>query len=144
MNSASSNPLSGIVRRAAVLVVLATMAGTNGCGPQPVTGGTAGVLRSGGQALAEVQVTLHRQEGASWKVIGFADTATDGSFELVTPGAAGPLALPPGEYRATLESVGAPVQIPTVYSNPESSPLVISCSGGDDKLNLEIAETLIR
>jgi hypothetical protein len=124
-------------------VVLVTLL-LPGCGPRPVAGGTPGVLRTGGQPLPDVQVKLHRQEGASWQVVGFADTTTDGSFQLVTPGAAGPLALPPGEYRATLESVGAPIQIPPAYAKPDSSPLVVSWSEGDDTLNLQIVETLIR
>jgi hypothetical protein len=94
--------------------------------------------------LAEVQVTLHRQEGSSWQYVGFADTTTDGTFELVTRGAAGPLVLPPGEYRATLESVGAPIQIPPVYTQPDSSPLAIRWSGNEGKLELQLAKTTIQ
>lgn len=126
------------------IVVLVVAAITSGCGPRPVVGGTPGVLRSGGEVLAEVQVTLHRQEGTSWQYVGFADTTTDGSFELVTRGAAGPLVLPPGEYRATLESVGAPIQIPPVYTRPDSSPLAIRWSGSESKLELQLAKTTLQ
>lgn len=126
------------------IVVLFVAAITSGCGPRPVVGGTPGVLRSGGEVLAEVQVTLHRQEGTSWQYVGFADTTTDGSFELVTRGAAGPLVLPPGEYRATLESVGAPIQIPPVYTRPDSSPLAIRWSGSESKLELQLAKTTLQ
>jgi hypothetical protein len=87
-----------------------------------------------------VQLTLHRQAGASWQAVGFADTAADGSFELVTRGAAGPLNLEAGEYRVTLESVGAPIRIPPQYAEPASSPLSVSWSTGDHALNVELTD----
>jgi hypothetical protein len=135
-------PRSCVVVRSTTLFLLYVLASAGGCGPRPVVGGTPGILRSGQQTLAEVQVTLHRQEGSSWQFVGFADTATDGSFELLTRGAAGPLVLPPGEYRATLESVGAPIQIPPVYTKPDSSPLAIRWSGDEGKLELQLAHRL--
>jgi hypothetical protein len=138
-----NHPQSSRVLRGLAFVLLVAVV-ASGCGPRPVVGGTPGVLRSGQQMLAEVQVTLHRQEGSSWQYVGFADTTTDGTFELVTRGAAGPLVLPPGDYRATLESVGAPIQIPPVYTKPDSSPLAIRWSGSEGKLEIELTKTTIQ
>jgi hypothetical protein len=109
-----------------------------GCGVRPVTGGTKGVLRSGGAPLGDIQVTVHEADGSAWRAVGFGVTAADGTFELVTNGAAGPLWLSPGEYRCTLESVGAPVQIPKVNTLPDTTPLTVTWSVGDLSLNLEI------
>jgi hypothetical protein len=92
----------------------------------------------GGNPLAEVQVTVHRHDGSAWQPIGFADTAGDGTFALLQPQAAGPLTLAPGAYRCTLESVGSPIQIPRVCTSFETTPLRITWSAGDNRLDLEL------
>lgn len=114
-----------------------------GCGVQPVVGGTAGELRAGDLPLGDVQVTVHRATSdGTWQPIGFADTRSDGSFELVTPGAAGPLVLEPGEYRFTLESVGSPLRVPKPYLSAEATPLRIAWDGTLDRLRLELPREL--
>lgn len=109
-----------------------------GCGPQPVAGGTPGTLRMDGTPLSEVQVTVHQPAGSGWESLGFGVATTDGSFELVTRGAAGPLALAPGNYRCTLESVGAPLAIAPEYSQPGTTPLEIAWPMADGRLSIEI------
>ncbi len=121
---------------AAVLILIAIL--PLGCGPRAVVGGTAGMLRAGGQPLSEVQVTVHQSEAGGWQPIGFGVATTDGSFELVTNGARGPLALAPGEYRCTLESVGAPVRLASDLTQPSTTPLKVVWSASDSRLNLEI------
>src|SRR5580765_446568 len=95
-----------------------------GCGgTTPVVGGTKGVLQAGDELLGDIQITVHAKDGTAWKPLGFGVTAFDGSFELVTSGAKGPLWLSPGEYRCTLESAGAPVVIPLELTQADATPL---------------------
>jgi hypothetical protein len=98
-----------------------------GCGQQPVTGGTAGLLTADGNPLPDVQLTVY---SASGERLGFAVTDGQGAFELVQPAAAGALRLEPGSYVVTLESVGAPAELPQQYLDPRSSPLTIDVSDG--------------
>jgi hypothetical protein len=119
-----------------LLVLLALLLA--GCGPRPVTGGTAGTIRIGGAPMSEVQVTVHQPVGSGWEAVGFGVAATDGSFELVTSGAAGPLALAPGTYRCTLESVGAPLAIAPQYTEPGTTPLEIAWPTSDGRLTIDI------
>ncbi len=123
-------------RRYVVLFFAVVLPGCGGV--QPVPGGTTGTLRAGNDLLAEIQVTVHQVDGQSLRPIGFGVTDRDGWFELVTNGATGPLWLSPGDYRCTLESAGAPVQIPGEYAKAETTPLRISWSANSDELNLEI------
>jgi uncharacterized iron-regulated membrane protein len=134
-------PARGRVAVQAALLLLAV--GLCGCGPSPVAGGTKGTLRAGGDLLSEVQITIHHREGVAWQPLGFAVTASDGTFELVTNRAEGPLRLAPGEYRCTLESVGAPVRVPKEYSQPETTPLIVQRSAGDTVLELVIPARLL-
>lgn len=114
------------------------VAALSGCGVKSVSGGTKGVLHVGADKLSEIQVTVHQVTGAASHPIGFGVTAVDGSFELVKNGAAGALWLSPGEYRCTLESAGAPVQLPIEYARAETTPLKVSWSAGESKLVLEV------
>ena len=120
-----------------MMIMLIVAAGCGG-GARPVSGGTAGALYSGGDPLGDIQVTVHQLEGMSFETIGFAATHADGSFELVTPGAQGPLRLTPGEYCCTLESVGAPITIPKEYTKAETTPLKVTWESGDANLELEL------
>lgn len=120
-----------------LLVML--VAALSGCRAKPVVGGTPGQVQGSGELKGDIQVTLHRVEGASSSPVGFAVTAADGSFQLVTNGARGALWLTPGEYRCTLESAGTPVQIPADYTRPDSTPLKISWSQSDQKLDLKVS-----
>jgi hypothetical protein len=96
------------------------------------------LLTANGDAISEVQVTVHQQSGAAWQPIGFADTNSDGSFALVQNQARGPLRLDPGEYRVTLESAGAPIHIPPDYTKAETTPLKVDWSASDSSLNLNL------
>jgi uncharacterized iron-regulated membrane protein len=128
------------VQMAAAAMLLALVAG---CGPRPVAGGTKGTLQAAGQMLSDIQVTVHKVEAGAPEPIGFAVTAADGSFELVTNGAAGALWLPSGEYLCTLESAGAPVRIPPAYAKAETTPLKVTRTSGSDSLDLAIPEKLL-
>lgn len=49
-----------------------------GCGgPSGVKGGTEGILHSGGDRLAELQITIHQVEGSSTKPIGFGESRVE-------------------------------------------------------------------
>ena len=108
-----------------------------GCGPRPTPGGTAGRLTSGGLPLSEVQLTIHGVEGSEFRALGIAVPSSDGEFRLVTMEARGPLLLTPGEYRCTLESLGAPVVIPPEYTSPATTPWKIEWSDSSQLLQLE-------
>lgn len=95
------------------------------------------MLRAGATPLAEMKLTLHQVEGSSLHVVGFAATGMDGTFQLVTNEARGPLRLPGGEYRITLESNGSPVTIPAEFTKPEDTPLKITWTGREDSLVIE-------
>jgi len=116
--------------RIIVIVLLPTMLALSGCGPRHVAGGTSGFLRAKGSPLSEIQLTVNEVDGNGWHAIGFGVSDTDGKFELVTNGAHGPLRLPSGKYRFTLESVGAPLQIPQEYTKAETTPLDIDWTKG--------------
>jgi uncharacterized iron-regulated membrane protein len=130
------NPPSQIATGAGLLLL--TMFVTGCGGPQPITGGTPGVLRAGGDALAEVQVTVHQLEAGAMKPIGFAVTGTDGTFQLVTNKARAALRLLPGEYRFTLESAGSPARIPPALTKAETTTLQRKWTSGDVTLDLDV------
>jgi hypothetical protein len=88
--------------------------------------------------MSEVQITVHQPVGSAWEAIGFGVAATDGSFELVTSGAAAPLELSPGTYRCTLESVGAPFAIAPLYTQAATTPLEIAWPASDGRLTIDI------
>lgn len=129
---------------AGLAALLLLMVIAPGCGPRPIVGGTKGLLRTAGKPLSDVQVTVHEVQSGATSPIGFGVTTTDGTFELVTNGAKGPLRLAPGEYRCTLESAGAPVKIPKAYAQPDTTPLKVSWSSENARLDLEVSVPLIR
>lgn len=105
------------------------LAAIPGCGPQPISGGTRGMLTTDGNPIPDVQVGVYT--AASGEQVGYAVSEPDGSFELVTADTNGPLQLDPGSYVVTLESVGAPTELPRSYLNPDSTPLRIDWNEGD-------------
>jgi hypothetical protein len=131
------------IRAAPAIVVLFIVLTIAGCGPSPVRGGTRGILRIGGTPMSEVQVTVYQHQDGRWQPIGLGVAMTDGSLELVTSGAQGPLTLEPGEYRCTLESIGAPVRVPREYSQAETTPLAITWSSSSEVLSLEVPGSLL-
>ena len=125
-------------RLVVIAMGLMCVAASSGCGTShSVAGGTKGMLKVGSEAISEIQLTVHRVEGGSTKPIGFAVTTADGSFELLKTGASGALWLTPGEYRFTIESIGAPIKFPKEFGQPESTPLKAVWSASDRNLTLE-------
>ena len=122
-----------------IALVAILVAALPGCGgPQPVSGGTPGTLRVGSELLSDFQVTIHEVKGTSAEPVGFGVTRADGSFQLMTNGAQGPLWLSPGEYRCTLESAGAPLVIPKQYTQATTTPLQVTWSTDDENLELTV------
>lgn len=111
------------------LVAVLVAGGCNIQSVKPISGGTTGVLMSDSNPIPDVLVRIHRS--GSGEPIGFGITRTDGSFELVTDDSRGPLNLPPGKYVITLESVGAPTDLPDSLRHVKSSRLQIDWSGED-------------
>lgn len=113
-----------------------------GCGPKPVPGGTEGVVHVGATTLPDILVRVFPADSAD--AVGFGITESDGAFELRKPNATGPLWLPPGEYRATIESVG-PTRLvfPADYARPETTPLMVIWTGDDRVLDLEVPEPTV-
>jgi len=111
-----------------------------GCGgPRHVTGGTTGTLHAGSMQLGDIQVTVHRVAGATTEVVGMGITRSDGRFELVQPGAMGPLHLASGEYRVTVESVGpVPLRFPKEFGSAEHTPLRVEWTTESSQLDLEV------
>ncbi|MFO0901405.1 MAG: PepSY domain-containing protein [Pirellulales bacterium] len=129
----------GLRGATAVMVAAAFLATSVGCGgPRPTEGGAAGRLHSRGAGLSEIQVTVHRAEGGGFAPLAIAVPQPDGAFRLVTPDGKGPVELTPGEYRCTLESIGAPVFIPPELTKPETTPLKVNWLASDSLLDLDV------
>lgn len=128
--------------RAAVVLPLVFFFVASGCGGvTPVKGGTTGTLTVGGVPVSDLQITFYRNDVSPPKEVGFGVTNSEGEFELFLPRATGPLHLPSGEYRCTVESAGAPVQIPDLYQSPEKSPLIVRWSSEGAPLKLSLPGT---
>ncbi|OYW24862.1 MAG: hypothetical protein B7Z55_00955 [Planctomycetales bacterium 12-60-4] len=107
-----------------------------GCSTQSVSGGTEAVVHSGSVHLADVHVQLFDRDN---RPVGFGTSGANGALELRQPSATGPLWLTPGEYRVTVESVGAvPLRFPAEYTRPESTPLIVHWSSNDQILDLDL------
>lgn len=136
MRRKEKSPMNPVRRTLFVAAAILAIAGCQDVRPTP--GGTAGTLHAGDTPLSEIQVTVHQMEADSFQPIGFGVPDADGYFRLVTTDATGPLFLPAGEYRCTLESIGAPVEIPQEYTKAETSPLKITWTESDQQLDLGI------
>lgn len=89
--------------------------------------------------MSDVQINVYRRtEAGTFESVGFGVPAIDGGFQLYQPGAAGPLWLLPGNYWLTLESAGAPIEIPRDYTTPETTPLRLEWSETDRLVDIEI------
>ena len=127
-----------LLRIQSILLFLLTAASIAGCNRvQSISGGTEGTLQFGEQVLSDIQVNVHQEEGSAFKLIGFGVTDREGCFELVTPGAKGALWLTPGRYHFTLESAGAPIQIPGEFTMPETTPFKVTWSKEESELELK-------
>ena len=114
----------------ALLLAPLSIAGCNRAA-KPVVGGTPGTLLCGGRPLSQTQVNVFTKDAERFKQIGIGYVASDGSFELITADSSGPLTLEPGTYHFTIESIGAEVEIPAMYSNPATTPFMESYATGE-------------
>ncbi len=99
-----------------------------GCGPNAVDGGTEGRLKTDGNPLPDVQITVF--PAGEGDALGRAVTDAAGAFSLVDRDSTGPLQLPSGSYVFVLESVGAPTALPKEYHDRDTSPLLIDWTAG--------------
>ena len=118
------------------LVSLTLLAGCDRV--RPVTGGTPGVLQIPDQVASDLQLTVYREEAGTWQPIGFATTGAGGRFELLLPGAAGPLRLEPGAYRLTVETAGSDLVLPADVGQVTATPLRIQWTGTEPRLELSV------
>ncbi len=104
--------------------------------PVPIVGGTTGTLTSGGKPMSQIQVNVYDDKNAMVP-IGRGNVGYDGTFALVTHSGLDALELPAGTYFFTVESVGAEVEIPSQYTQPNETPLVVTHQDGES-LNLSV------
>ncbi len=116
-------PISAIM-----LTALLMVSGCSGS-PEPISGGTKGTLSSGGVLLSEMQVNVFDSTN---QLVGHGYLTSDGSFELINQEQSGPLTLPNGTYRFTVESVGAEVEIPKEFTDAATTPIVVEHLSGSD------------
>ena len=115
-----------------------------GCGSATVSkDGTAGALWFGTETVGDICVVAHRRDGVRFQQVGFGTTDQSGFFNLLKIGGQDPLLLEPGDYVFTLESVGPQIDFPTVYLQPELTPLKVAWSTGMTMLDLQAPEQLI-
>jgi len=95
--------------------------------PAPVLGGTAGKLLLGAETSSEIMIHIGRRNENDTTELGFGVTDDHGEFNLLLPGATGPLVLEKGEYIVWLESIGPPVQLPKDCQIAARSPLKLQC-----------------
>ncbi|MCA9130487.1 MAG: carboxypeptidase regulatory-like domain-containing protein [Planctomycetales bacterium] len=114
-------------------MMVATLVVTTGCSQQGTAGGTRGRLTSDGVPLPQMQVTVFDAHSNS---IATGFTQNNGQFELVSLDGAEPVLLSPGEYRWTLQTVGAEVDIPKRLTDPASSDLAVEWNE-DNEIVLE-------
>jgi len=136
MNEVNHTPASP----SRVLLVSFLLCALAGCGVKTVPGGTKGTLRSEQGPLGDIQITLYQRDATEYRPIGFGVADADGQFQLFSNGAKGPLWLPPGDYRCTLESAGSPLKIPDEYAAVDSTPLAFTWSQDDEQLDLEVPD----
>jgi len=121
-----------------VFIAIAGCGGSDAVGTP--TGGTTGKVHNGRDPLFGIQVTVHQVDGDSLEPVGVAAARLDGTFELVTMDGIEACQLPPGEYRCTVESVGAPLVIPKEFAEPRTTPLKILLSRDDEAIDLDIPQ----
>jgi len=133
------HPSRLVPRRAGWVLSLVALGSLAGCGGvRPVKGGTPGVLQVTDQVASDLQLTLFREQNGSWQPIGFATTGEGGRFELLLPGAAGPLRLEPGAYRVTVESAGSELILPPELGQVATTPVQFQWVGTEPSLQLSL------
>ncbi len=123
-----SDPWTAMVWIIAGMLLSATLPGCGG--PHPVAGGTSGIVTIEEEPVLDMQVVVY--SAVTQELIGFGITGDDGRFELVLSGASGPVTLEPGRYAATLESVGAPIELPPEYLDPQATPIQFDWQGSNE------------
>lgn len=118
------------------LAVLGLMVGCDRV--RPVTGGTPGTLQVPGQVASDLQLTLFREQAGTWQPVGFATTGAGGRFELLLPGAVGPLRLEPGQYRVTVETAGSELVLPPEVGQVATTPVRIEWTGNEPGLQVSL------
>lgn len=104
----------------------------------PVRGGNVGRVTVGGQPWSEVQVTIYRGPANDALKLGFGVTTADGKVELLADEATGPLWLVPGDYLATAESIGPPLEIAPACRDVTKTPLRFTIGGDQDEFSLDV------
>jgi hypothetical protein len=130
------------IRCLIISVVPAILAGCGG-GSSPAKGGTPGTLAFGANVSSDIRVTIHRRASGGFEVLGFANTAADGTFVLYNSGATEPLWLEPGNYAFTLESIGPPIEFPKEFTQPESTPLKVKWESDMSSIRLDAPPELL-
>lgn len=121
---------------------LAALALVVGCERvRPVTGGTPGTLQVPNQIASDLELTFFREEAGTWQPVGFATTGEGGRFELLLPGAAGPLQLAPGLYRVTVQTAGSELLLPPEVGQAATTPVQIDWTGNEPGLQLSLPLT---
>ena len=103
----------------------------SGCGSNKLEQGTEAAITVAGEPVVDIRVNVFSVKDGQPAELGFAVSQADGKLKFVKPKASGPLELGPGDYRFTVETVGAPLVIPKEYGDPAMTPLQITLSSSD-------------
>jgi hypothetical protein len=95
------------------------------------------MVTTDGSPLSQIELTVYNDEGFLGDAIGYGSVGDDGSFELINVSRTGRLELDPGQYRFTIESVGADILIPERYADPKKTILRVRCEP-DAPIMLEV------
>lgn len=108
-----------------LLIALHLIGFITGCSDDavPIDGGTAGKLTSDGKAMSQMELTFYSDSPFSGSPVAYGAVQNDGAFELVDAPRTEAIELEPGDYRVTVESLGADVEIPKQYSDPSKTTL---------------------
>ncbi|MCH9653674.1 MAG: PepSY domain-containing protein [Planctomycetes bacterium] len=103
----------------------------SGCGANLLEQGTEATVTVAGEPIIDVRVTVFLMQDGQPVELGSAVSREEGKLKFIQPKAAGPLVLGPGDYRFTVETVGAPLVIPKEYRAPATTPLQVTMPSTD-------------
>lgn len=128
-----------------IILSLFLSSGLFGCSEPTVSkDGSIGTLKFGAQTLGDICVVVHKQDGTAFQQLGFGTTDGTGKFFLLKTGGQEALILEPGDYSFTLEPVGPQIAFPTIYLQPEKSPLKTNWTADKTSLDLNAPEELLK
>lgn len=105
-------------------------------------GGTAGTIRLGGMARADLQINVFEDGEQSRRRVAYGVSDAQGDFSLIADDGLESAILPPGKYRLTIESVAAvPIPIPATCRDIQTTKLVQEWSASDKILAININES---